>query len=220
VYEVRHIEMLKEQKKAYDAMKRDFSYNGIRTKYTITQVNYLAQIAGGIDIADKTKWLSNAKVKELISLLKGELKRQQVLIWCRFRHELEMICKSLRAAGLLFDCVHGDISPSERETIRRNFNAGIIPYVVATISSMKAGTNWADKCDTAIYYSNEYSNDARSQSEDRVIHPLKKSPILIIDLVTIGSIDEHVLKLLGEKKFNSEMFMSSLLKNLAESFAK
>ncbi len=217
LYEVRHIDMTKEQKKAYDAMKNNFAYNGIRTKYTITQVNYLAQIAGGLDIAEKEKWLSTAKVKEVISLIKGELKRQQVLIWCRFRHEQDLICKTLHAAGLVYERINGDTPSAEREQIRQRFNAGIVPYVVPTISSMKVGVNYADRCDTAIYYSNEYSNDARSQSEDRIIHPTKKTPVLIIDLVTRGTIDEHVLSLLREKKFNSEMLMSSLFKNLAES---
>lgn len=216
LYSIRTVTLSTKQREAYDAMKKTFEYNGVTTKYLISQLIHLAKIAGGYDIATG-QWFSDAKVKEILSLLKGELKGQQLLIWCRFRHEQDYIVSRLQEAGYRVGVVNGDVEPKEREEIRAAFNLGLYKVVVATITSMKAGTNWADRCDTVIYYSNEYSLDARSQSEDRIVHPKKKSPILIIDLVTAETVDEEVIKLLRDKKLNSHLFMSALFKNL---FAK
>ena len=89
----------------------------------------------------------------------------------------------------------------------------MINVAILTIASSAKGQDWS-VADTAIYYSNEYSNDLRSQSEDRICHPKKKLPLLIIDLNTESSIDEKVRKILKDKNFDSRMFMSRLIKEL------
>jgi SNF2 family DNA or RNA helicase len=55
-----------------------------------------------------------------------------------------------------------------------------------------------------------YSCEARVQSEDRIIHPQKKTPLLYIDLVSKGTIEEDVLKILQRKKIGSKAFMVDL----------
>ena len=58
----------------------------------------------------------------------------------------------------------------------------------------KMGLPW-HASSTAIYYSNHFSGEIRQQTEDRIIHPMKKEPVLIIDLLTKDSIDEDILDL-------------------------
>ena len=44
-----------------------------------------------------------------------------------------------------------------------------------------------------VYWSNSWSRNARIQSEDRIIHPRKRYPLLYIDLVTKDSIDCDII---------------------------
>jgi len=68
--------------------------------------------------------------------------------------------------------------------------------------------------DTAIYYSNYYSFEMRTQSEDRIIHPLKQTPLLYVDLVTENTIDEDVVEILQTKKLRAVGFMRLLRREL------
>ena len=70
------------------------------------------------------------------------------------------------------------------------------------------------KSNVAIYYSNSYSLEERIQSEDRIEHPIKKSSLLFIDLITKNTVDEDVIKTLKIKNLDSKFFQSKLLENL------
>ena len=71
------------------------------------------------------------------------------------------------------------------------------------------GLDWS-VADTAIYYSNWYDGEIRQQSEDRIVHPKKKEPLLYIDLVAEDSIDEEVVAILKRKKLNAREFAVEL----------
>jgi len=225
-YQVRDVEMSEAQRKAHKEVLKGFEYDGHQTKYAVTQAGWLNKIAGGYHPAygedvDKEPpvgvdpWLSRAKFKELVYLLTGELKGEQVLVWCRFKHEWTELLRVIREAGISCEGVRGSVDRDEREEIRRRFMAGKFKVAVATIKSMKQGTDWS-AADTAVYFSNEYGGDPRAQSEDRIVSQFKKKPLLIIDLKTKGSTDEDVLDALNYKGENSQMFMSRLLANIAK----
>ena len=56
---------------------------------------------------------------------------------------------------------------------------------------------------TCIYFSNSLSRKNRSQSEDRILLPGKREPLLYIDLTTAHSIDGDVQRLLRRKEKQS-----------------
>ena len=58
--------------------------------------------------------------------------------------------------------------------------------------------------------------EKRAQSEDRIIHPVKQEPLLYIDLVTEGTIDEIVVDALQDKSISAQI-LTARLKNYAES---
>lgn len=214
VYEQRHVEMTPSQKKAYDSMLYQFETEEVSTNYIITQLLYLCRIAGGMK-PDESGWYTRHKLETLVEMLSGELRNEQVIVWFRFRAELKEAVEILRskfgedAVGF----IHGDVKPEDRESVRLSFMTGKTRIVCMTISTAKRGTDWSS-ADTAIYFSNEYSGDARMQSEDRIVHPKKKVPVLIIDLLTVGSVDCEVVEKLTRKKIDSRLFKSALIDSI------
>lgn len=215
IYAKRYVQMNKAQATAYNRMMNDFELDNVSTNYITTQILYLNRIAGGMlpnEDKEVEEWISTAKFDEVIELLGGELKGQQCLVWCRFRAEARKMEQMLREKfpKLRVARIDGSVGKDEREEIRLAFLRGEVDVSVQTISSSKIGTDWSS-ADTEIYLSNEYSADARTQSEDRIVHPKKQKPLLVIDIITECTIDDEVVDILREKRIDSKMFMGKLL---------
>jgi SNF2 family DNA or RNA helicase len=183
----------------------------VETKHVISQIISLQYICGGLSVEKDHAMISTGKLEELFCLLKNELHGQKVLVWCRFRAEQTAICSFLTARRVPNHFINGDTS--DRKDIRRMFflpqSSKSVEVLVMTISAGAKGGDWS-AADTSIYYSNFWNNDMRSQSEDRIFHPEKTTPSLIIDLCYEDSIDEDVLTMLREKKFSSEALLGRL----------
>lgn len=224
IYEQISIPMTSEQKKAYNSMLHDFEVDGVSTNFITVQLIHLCRIAGGQipqgkpeeldeedEVVQEVGWYTTKKFEEIIKLLKGDLRGQKAILWFRFRNELQKMKDMMKSAGLTKMVeVHGGISTQDREVARLEFMEGDALFSLMTISTSKRGSDWS-AASAAIYFSNEYSGDARAQSEDRGIHPMKTEPFLIIDAVTEGSVDEDVITKLTDKKISSHLFKSRLL---------
>lgn len=214
LYQARKVEMDPAQKKEYKSMEKFFECGEREEKNTLGQITSLSRIAGGCSCEFPHSMISDKKASELLYLLRHDLKGQKVLIWCRFVSEAEQLSDFLNYKSLATILITGDVKQDERRARRKIFiESKVNNIAVMTIASSAKGQDWS-VADTAIYYSNEYSNDLRTQSEDRICHPEKKTPLLIIDLLTENSIDEKVLAILKDKKFDNRLFMSRLIKEL------
>jgi len=210
----RIVKMNADQKRQYRAMRKDFEFGSRSEKNVLGQITSFARIAGGCSCEEPHILISDEKLKELVYLIKHELKGQKVLVWCRFKAEALEITRYLFDRGIYSIRIDGDVPVERRIAKKEGFEKqDKVNVAVLTIASSAKGQDWS-VADTAIYYSNEYSNDLRSQSEDRICHPKKKVPMLIIDLLTESSIDGKVLKILRDKSFDSRLFMSQLIKEL------
>jgi len=215
LYQIIKVAPTESQKKAYNKMFRDFEADGIFTKYAPVKYLYLHKISGGVNL-NMEEWHSYEKFHRVVELLQEELKGQQVLIWFKYKHEIKQMENILSMVPLLrnkFLMITGDTPRTGRTMLRKAFNRKEYNIALLTIKANRTGNDWSS-ANTAIYYSNETSNDLRSQSEDRLIHPKIKEPKLIIDICTDGSLDLDIVALLKGKKLNSEFFMSSLYEQI------
>lgn len=203
IYEKRFIPMVSAQKKVYEEVKKDFAYTYKNskgsTRWIPVKLEWLSQIAGGFS-PETSQLISEGKCKEILILLKGELKDQKIVIWFKHTCELNYVYSQLRQkfrVGRFTGTIkEGDLSKD-------------IDIMLAQTKCGQMGLDWS-VASTAIYYSNWWSGEIRIQSEDRIIHPQKKEPVLYIDLLTENSIDTHILDLLKKKKINSEQFLLEL----------
>lgn len=209
VYETRFVKPTLEQQSVGEQIDDDFAYDKMNgdgakwTKYAPVKYLWLARVAGGF--SPDGRQISNAKVSEIEDLLSGELRKDKVIIWFRFNHELvacyERLKKNFKCGIFMAGRKEGVTSTNE-----------LSPEIQVMCAQAKLGSRgmpW--HASTAmIYYSNWYDGEVRAQSEDRGINMKKKEPYLIIDLVTKDTIDEHAVKLLKEKRLTSDAFMKKL----------
>lgn len=210
VYEKRYVDMTRDQRAAYRDVLKDFEYGGKSTKWVPVQVAWLAQIAGG-------HWdgelISSAKVTALVELLEGELRGQPVVVFFRHNAELRSVAHALNTARITYDIILGANTLDERREARAAFQSGHVDVLLLQIKCVKYGINLSASS-TCIYFSNPYSLEERKQSEDRVEHAGKSEPLLYVDLITRGTVDEDIVALLREKNIPARYFMSRLVESI------
>ena len=206
IFEVRHVELPAALATAYRQAEREYSVGGVwETKWQIVLQQWLARMAGGFN--PDGEYVSTHKVNELVNLLQGELVGEAVVVWFRFLAEMDAVAARFRQLGWKFAQVRGETE--DRDTPLRRFEEQKIQYLLMQVRVGKYGID-CSAADTAVYFSNEFSCETRLQSEDRILHPQKKAPLLYVDLVTRGTIEEDVLNVLRRKKTNSRLYMRAL----------
>lgn len=212
IYEKRYVELNETQKIIYKQVQDQFEYEYKKennsTKYIVVKIQWMQRICGGFT-PDK-KFVSDSKVKEIHSLLRTELKNEKVVVWFKYNRELKYVrdyfsTRGFKVGEFTAECKDG---VDEKGKIRDD-----VQILVVQPKCGMYGQDWS-KSSTSIYYSNWFDGEIRQQSLDRIIHPKKKEPVLIIDLVTRGTIDEDILEVLGDKKINYKLFMTRLMERL------
>jgi SNF2 family DNA or RNA helicase len=181
----------------------------IETKWVIVNLNWLGRIAGGFD--PEGGLLNDAKWKEIKYLLDTELHGEQVVIWFRYNRELRHVYERLRAAKITCRAIWGKTGLERRRKIQHMFKRHKVRVLLVQVKCGKMGIDFS-AADTAIYYSNGYSNEDRAQSQDRLIHPKKTTPVLLIDIQTAGSVDVNIRRVLRKKDKVGRSFMNMILK--------
>ena len=217
IYEVRFVELSSGLYSAYNKLEKEFALGEAETKWILTKGIWLARLSGGQP--DQNEFCSDHKLKELMSLLQGELLREQIVIWFRFNRELDRVQKELLLNKISHEKITGKQPIEKRQTIQKLFQKNRFRILLMQLKCGKFGVDYST-ASTAIYYSNSFEYEERSQSEDRIISPKKKEPVLILDLPTKNTIDEDIYKALRTKGISSKIFKSKLIKNLKERIEK
>jgi SNF2 family DNA or RNA helicase len=114
--------------------------------------------------------------------------------------------------------ITGATPQAERERIRRDFQAGKLRVVVGQVKAVKMGMDFS-RADYLFYLSNSYSQDDRTQSEDRGNHTQKTGILQVVDLCTKGGNDRKLVSLLTTKKALSRSYIEETLSKWSEEFA-
>jgi len=171
-------------------------------KHRVAVSTWLHRICGGFtpEEVELPCW----KYEELLSLVTGELGREQVVVWFNYSLEMRRAWRILKEAGVSVTYVQGDTSMAQRMARRDAFHRRERRVMLIQASCGKFGYDLS-AADTAIYFSSTWSSLARRQSEDRIESAMHKSGnLLLIDLVSIGTPDEEVLRSLADKEVSSE----------------
>jgi SNF2 family DNA or RNA helicase len=218
VYERIAVEMGPEQRRVYEEMAKSAlaAYGDLTCSapFVITQFLRLSQVAGGFfpgedgDGLGQVRPIKDArKLDALAELIEGLPAGEQVVVWARFRREVEAIHGLLTGAGHKCVVFYGGISYKERVAARADFQSGRARIFIGNPASGGKGLNDLVGATTVVYYSNDYSAENRQQSEDRN-HRQGTVKVTYYDLVTGGTIDEQVLGVLRANRDFSEALLS------------
>ena len=205
LYQTREVSMEPEQIKLYTLVKNDISV-ALGAGY-IEPVNAMAKLQhlhnitiGFVKHEDATiQWISDARIKALIELL--EEINAKTIIWCSSRPALAQISVALnsRWGPQCHVQYHGGIDLKTRDLGVDRFQSD--PACLFFLANQEAGGYGLTLTAASyeIYFRNNYSLEDRLQSEDRAHRIGQTKSVTIIDMISPGTVDEHVLNALNSK---------------------
>ena len=217
IYETRALKFPPFIQKMYDEVKRDFLltlHNKVvaTTKWVPVQYTWLQQLSSGF-LGEKLLW--DGKIKQLIDLLEGELKNEQVVVWYKFNAPLFETSLQLSRRKIEHRKIVGEENRVDREASIDLFRAGSVRVLLCQVKCGKTALDLSNSS-TAVYFSNSHALEERIQSEDRILNPAKHEPLLYLDLITEGTVEEDIVELLRDKKCEAQYFRSRLLNTLRQ----
>jgi SNF2 family DNA or RNA helicase len=121
-----------------------------------------------------------------------------VIIWARFRPELDAIAHRMKKEGLSFVEYRGGVSDVDRERAINDFQSGAARFFLGNAQAGSTGLTLT-RAETVVYYSNDFTLANRIQSEDRAHRIGQRQPVTYIDLVATGTLDEKIASALQRK---------------------
>lgn len=231
-FQTRRVSLSAQQKKAYDELKKnlrtviqkeDGTSQTLEVQMVLEAYLRLQQICGGFyPIIDENGELirvdpipgPNPKMNELLAVM-DEIGPRKVIIWARFRAEVELIAQMLSNEREVVQ-FHGGLTEQEKKASVEQFQAGTANVLIATQQSASYGLTLT-AAHTAIYYSMGFSLEEFLQSQDR-IHRIGQTISCDYTLLCCaGTVDENVVQALSDKKSLAD-FVSERIKGGEEPF--
>lgn len=195
------------QQKLYDELKRDFitwfgDGSSVTAELAIVRMTRMQQICSGYLPADDEKDLrpigeDMPRLKLLMETL--ETVPRQAIIWAKYNIDIDSIAQELKRAKISFVTYDGRTSSEARQRAKEDFKAGKAKVFLGKPSAAGRGLTLT-AADTVIFYDNTFVLDDRLQAEDRAHRLTQTRTVNYIDIVAAGTVDEHILKILREKR--------------------
>jgi SNF2 family DNA or RNA helicase len=211
VYERRLVDLTAEQRKLYNDIRKKALYdlgNGeVTVQNVLTKLLRLQQVLGGFVPAEEFAPAvpipgANPRLESLLGAVEEAGGDGKIIIWARFRAELEAITARLAKEYGPKSVVgyHGGVKAGDREVnIDRFQNDDLCQFFVGQQHSGGYGLTLT-AATTVIYYSNDFSLEARLQSEDRAHRIGQKDNVTYIDMEAANTVDTKIINALRSKK--------------------
>lgn len=190
-------------------------FEGKETPFTkLVAVQKLAQITSGYYLhpeADEPVRIEgeNPKLNLLVERVQAiVVNGEKVIVWARYRVEIEDICKRLDAANVAYVQYHGGTSQKDRLSAIDEFENGEAKVFVGNQQAGGTGINLV-AASFVIYFSNNFSLRDRLQSEDRAHRIGQTKNVVYINLVAQDTIDEKVVAALINKQGIAQMIVDN-----------
>lgn len=206
----RYIPLEGREKSLYDKIKKDsfaeLDNGGMITAPTVlTKLLRLQQFTGGFiqpDEGTKPEYVFKGKLNALEEILEDYVidAGKKLVIFCRFRPEIDLIQKLLEKKKLKYASIYGDIKIDDRGDIVKDFQTNPETKVfLAQIDTAGLGITLT-AADTCVYYSENFNYAAYSQSLARIHRIGQKNTCTYIHLIVQKTVDEVILKALSKKE--------------------
>lgn len=207
MYAKRTFELSPAQRRAYDQLRDNFytfcDSGLVSAELAITRLLRFQQITSGYlptDDAEDGALVSlcdpNPRVQLLVECV--EDCGHQFIVWAKYRQDIASIVAALRAAGITCVQYNGQCSDDELIEAKRAFKAGEAQGFVGNPGKGAEGLT-LNMAKTMIYFNNSFKLSHRLQSEDRFHRIGQDSPVLIIDLAAIDTVDDAIIDTLRSK---------------------
>ena len=170
----------------------------------LTRLMKLQQVTSNFVILenDKTKFVdeeNHPRLNTTMEIINDIPEDQSIIIWCRFRHDINIICKELDKNKITNVRYDGDTKADTRQKNLIKFQSKQARVFVANPATASEGLNLF-VANNVIYYSNSFKYGERQQSEDRAHRIGQKNNVLYFDLIAENTLDNKIIKVLLEKQ--------------------
>ena len=209
-FETRYIRMDTKDKNLYEQIKKNSfaeleDGGSVSAPTVLTKLLRLQQFTGGFIQADeslKPELVFKGKFNALEDILDDYVidAGKKLVVFCRFRAEIDLIQKLLEKKKIKYCSIYGDIKIDDRGDIVKDFQTNPKTMVfLAQIDTAGLGITLT-AADTCVYYSVNFNYAAYSQSLARIHRIGQKNACTYIHLTVENTIDEKVLKALARKE--------------------
>lgn len=206
----RYITMTQKEKSLYDKIKRESfaeleSGGKITAPTVLTKLLRLQQFTGGFiqpDEGNKPQMISKGKINALEEIIDDYVIEtgKKLVVFARFRAEIDIIEKLVQSKKLGYGMIYGDIKLQDRGDIVKDFQTNPDTKIfIAQIDTAGLGITLT-AADTCVYYSVNFNYAAYSQSLARIHRIGQKNTCTYIHLTTEGTVDETIMKALAKKE--------------------
>ena len=218
IYTQRTVSLTDEQRKIYDDLK-EFALAHINDHEFMTATNVMTQLlrmqqclSGHVKTdAGEFVEIKDNRINELMDCL--EEVDGKVIIWSRFRYDVQRISEALfKAYGRGHTVTYfGDTTDEERSDAIERFQNGDARFFVGNPQTGGYGITLT-AATTMIYFANSFDLAVRMQSEDRAHRIGQTKHVTYIDLIAEGTIDERIVKALKTKMDIASVVLGEELK--------
>lgn len=215
IYKSVAFDMTREQQSVYNsilATKRITHEGETEVLHALTVASKLSQVTSGFYIypGESTPVRipgANPKLSALVGII--ERTAGQVIVFARYRAEIEDISKALTAEGVSVVEYHGGVNEALRGLAIKGFKSGEAKVFISNVQTAGTGLTLTE-ANTVIYYSNDFSMRNRVQSEDRAHRIGQTSKVLYIDITATDKLSLAITNALQTKKDLAEAIISQL----------
>jgi SNF2 family DNA or RNA helicase len=187
----------------------------ITAPMALTKLLRLQQVTGGFvnDTFGGTHSVckKNPKLETLMYDLDDVPPTTSVVIWARFRAEIQMIGETLKEVygPNSYGLYYGGTSVEDRRQLIKDFQDKKVRFFVGNPQAGGMGITLT-AASLVYYYSNDFSLENRMQSEDRCHRIGQVNKVLYKDIVIPGTVDLAVLKAHKDKKGLADLVQGGL----------
>jgi SNF2 family DNA or RNA helicase len=187
----------------------------------LTKILRLSQITSGHvplvnSITGATQLVSfkhNPKFDTILELLEDV---PFMVVFAMFIVEIQDLAARLTEHGITSGLIYGETSLAERESIQERFQRGDVRVVICQVVTGGIGIQLTHG-DTAVFMTNPYSYEARTQAEDRLHRPGQvNESVHYVDLIATTraggrTVDHTVLRALERKQNLSDAVLGQTM---------
>lgn len=207
-YATRYVEMTPKQAKAYEQMESGLIAQvgagvvvAANPLVALTRCSQFASAYAEIDQETGEIRLSEPsnKITTLLEII-DEMNGESLVVMAKSRQLIGLAEKALQRNKIDYGLIVGGQSADEREQQKENFQNGRVPIILCTIAAGGIGITLT-KAHTICFLERSWSMVENSQAEDRVhrIGAEVHDKITVIDIISIGTVEERQRIVLGDK---------------------
>jgi SNF2 family DNA or RNA helicase len=205
VYKKVYFDMSDAQQRVYDELKEELAYvsktEGPQSFVAIAARSKMQQCTSGyVNVHGKPELMppeDNPRMQEYLNVIDDIPEDKSFITWAIGREEIRQICAALEAEGISYVEYHGGVSDDDREKAIDDFQKGRVRAFVCNKAAYAGLT--LTRATYSLYYSCDFDNDVRGQSEDRCHRIGTTESVLYVDFIARGTINEDVAASLAFK---------------------